>query len=121
MPVDVLGGCHGHGLGGAPVEAALEDNDVLFAGRVPCKLDAGFHGFSPAIGEEEGVYPKWRDLIKRFRQGYRRRRDNDIHLPKDQLAGLLLDGLDDLWVAVTGVNNGNATGEVNISLTIGII
>ena len=103
------------------MEAALEDDDVALAGRLPRQLDRPFDRFGAAVGEEETVDGRRRDPLQRLGQRRRLRRNDDVHLAKNDLPRLFLDGLHHPRVAVAGVGHANAGREVSVAPPVGVV
>ena len=72
---------------------------MLALGRLPRQLDRAFGRFRAAVGEEEAVDLRRRDLVERVAQFDHGGRDDDVDLPVNQVGDLLLNRGDDARVA----------------------
>ncbi len=101
-----------------PVEAALEDNDIRFAGGGACQFDRAFQRLGTGVAEEESVNGRGDDRPQLGDQLQHRLVDDDIGLGVQEQSGLFTDGFDNLRMAVAGIGHANAAGEVKIFLSV---
>jgi len=103
------------------MKTTLEDNDPPFASRMPGKLDAGFDGLRSAVREEEAIDFFGCDPFQLPGQFCRDRRNDYIHLAKEERLALVLDRLYNPRMAVAGIGDTDSTCEVTILIPIGIV
>jgi hypothetical protein len=115
VAVDGFGGGHGHGLVGTAVEAALEDDDVAATCGATGQFNGRFYRFGTAVGEEEAVDGGRRQFVEFLGEAHGGRGYYDVHLGKDELGGLLLNGVNDMGMAVAGVGDADAGSEVGVA------
>ena len=102
------------------MECSVEDDDVVPAGRVLGHLDGGLEHVIAAVGEEEGVDRRRRDLVELGRQRLEQVVGVHVLLGVDESGRLVRDRLDDLRVAVAGGRCGDAGSEVEILVAIDV-
>ena len=120
-PLLRLGSGEGESAHGAPVEGSEEGDHLLAAGMVPGQLQGALDGFRSGVS-----------IVKAMGSGHGRNgrqafgKGHHVFVIKvgsgdvDQLRGLLLDGGDDLGMAMPGRNNGDAGGKVQEFVSIDI-
>ena len=103
-----------------PVERAGKTDKVGLSGVVAGQLDGGFHGFGPGITHEgNSGFVKRSDAVEFFSQF-------DpwfviiIRRNMQEFLGLILNGLDDFRMAVTGGSDRNAGGEIEKTVSVHI-
>ena len=102
----------------APVEGAVEDDDVLSACGGFRNLDRILQSFRARVGEVETVNRRRHDLANFFDQLQHRLVDDDVRLRMQEQASLLADRFDHLRVAVTRIRHANSAGEIQQFLAI---
>ncbi len=119
----VVGGLAGgksDGAHGATVEGAGEADEVGPPGVVAGEFNGGLDRFGARVGHKGlGFLPEGSDLVQLFCQ-----LDPflvvEIRRNMNELLGLVLDGLDHLGMAVTGGDDGDASGEVEEAVAVHI-
>jgi hypothetical protein len=101
------------------MERTLKDDDVRPASGMAGQFYSRFNSFGATVAKEEAIELWWNDPTKLRNKVKNSRAENDIGLPMDQLSSLILYGLDNMWMAMTGVSNANSTGKVKIPVSIG--
>ena len=110
-----------HGEVRAAVEGALEGDDARAAGHLLGELDGVLDGLGAGVGEHDLVQALGHDAGELLGQLEHRAVPVDVHLRVRHLGGLLLHGLDDLGVAVAGVDHGDADHEVEPLAAVGVV
>ncbi len=105
---------------GAAVEGAVEHDDVVSAGRVLGHLDRDLEHLVAAVGEEERVDRRRRDLVELGRQRLEQIVGVHVLLGVDESGRLVRDRLDDLRMAVAGGRCGDAGGEVEVLVAVDV-
>ena len=95
----------------------------MIAGRpvaTLASLIAPFGRLGAAVGPEDLVEVRRGRLRQQLGGAQHRRVGEDVRLGVDDAGGLLLDGRDDARVAVAGVDDRDAGGEVGVALAVDI-
>jgi hypothetical protein len=77
-----------------------------------------FNGFGASVAEEETIKLRRNNPTELRNKVKNSRAENDIGLTMDQLSSLILYGMDNTWMAMTGVSNTISTGKVKIPVSI---
>ena len=118
-PVPGLGRGHRHRHVGASVEAPLEHDDVRPARCLLGELDRALGRLGTGVREEERVDGSRCEFGQAFGERLEQVVAVAVDLRVDEAAGLFTDGLDDVRVAVTGRDDGDAAGEVQVARAVG--
>ena len=78
----------------------------------PGQLHCPFDGLGPGVGEEEAVDWRWHDAAQLLDKLQHRLVDDDIGLGVQEKSCLLADRRDHLRMAVPGVGDADAAGEI---------
>ena len=107
---------------GASVEGAVEGDDVLALGVIARELERGLDGLGAGVAVVE------RDAGRAWaRSCERRAASGELRVVEvgaghvNQFAGLLLDGGDDLGMAVSGGGDGDSGGEVEELIAVHVL
>ena len=103
------------------MEGALEGDDARAACRLLGELDRVLDCLGAGVGEHDLVQALRHDAGELLGQLEHRAVTVDVHLRVRHLGGLLLHGLDDLGVAVAGVDDGDADDEVEPLAAVGVV
>ena len=117
--VDGLRRGHRHRLVRAPVEAALEHDDVRPPGRLLGELDGRLGDLRARVGVEERVDAVGRDLGEARREGLQQIVGVHVGLGVHETLRLSGDRCGDVRVAVAGGGDGDATAEIEVPLAGG--
>ena len=101
----------------APWKAMMPGRRVDLLGE----LDGVLDGLGAGVGEHDLVQAVRHDAGELLGQLEHRAVTVDVHLRVRHLGGLLLHGLDDLGVAVAGVDDGDADDEVEPLASVGVV
>ena len=104
-----------------PWKAPLKVIDAGTARGVLGQLDGVLDRLGARVGEEDHVEVAGDDLRELLGEVHRRLVVEHVGLRVDDLAALVLGGLDDLGMAVAGVGDGDAHAEVEPLLAVGAV
>eukprot|EP01136_Pigoraptor_vietnamica_P035616 Opistho-1_new@101189 len=116
--VNRLRGGHGHGADSAAVVRSLEHNHVLLARRNACRLHGRLDGLGARVPEVERVESLGNDLEELFGEDNHLVVEGQAALAVNERGDLTLRRLHDARVAVSGVGDSNAAGEVENLLAL---
>ena len=106
-----------HGQKRPAMEGILEGNDGRSAGCMAGNLNGVLNCLGPAVGKHRLLGERTgSDLIQLFGQFHIGLVHYDMEAGVDVLCGLILDGLDDLVIAVTDIGDADPPCEVDIFL-----
>lgn len=103
---------HGGGGEGATVVRSLHDDDTALAGGVTGDLDGVLNGLSTRVGVEDAVEGLGHDRAEGVGELEHLVMVGDVDLGVDNAGNLLLGGLDNLGVRVTGGDDTDTTGHI---------
>ena len=103
------------------MERALEGDDAGTARDLFRQLDRVLDGLCPRIGEHDLVHVLVQEVDDVVGELEHRAMPVDVHLSVRNLGGLLLHGLHDLGMAVTGVDHGDADHKVEPLAAVGVV
>ena len=106
---------------GAAVEAAVEDDDVRPAGRLPAQPKRRLDGLTARVREEHPIQTCGQHLAQPLHERQKRAVHDGGVLRVDQRADLALGRLDHAGVAMPGAGHADARGEVEVPAIVFVV
>ena len=109
------------GAVGAPVEGAVEGDDVRPTGRPAGQLDGPVHDLRAGVAEVDRVEALGHLLDQHLRQARHRLQVPETVADVEQAVDLRVDGRIDPGVGVAEGRHGDAVGEVEVAAAVGVV